>query len=101
MTCVGWAAFFCPDHHSVCGLFGYYDEAVRTGIILCRSRLVQYLSIMVTTELAVSGVVVVLMVSAFAVGLTSLAAVRAGAEADTFPPARFYVIRNYVEVNIR
>ena len=79
MTCVGWAAFFCPDHHSVCGLFGYYDEAVRTGIILCRSRLVQYLSIMVTTELAVSGVVVVLMVSAFAVGLTSLAAVRAGA----------------------
>jgi hypothetical protein len=75
---------------------------VRTGIILCGARLVQYLSITVRQGSHVSGVVVVSMASAFATGLTSLAAVRAGArKLRGFAPARFYVIRNYDEVNIR
>ena len=66
-----------PDHYSVCGLFGYYDERVPAEIILLRCWAGAVLIDNGMTGLAVSGVVVVLMVSAFAVGLTSLAAVRA------------------------
>ena len=48
-----------PDHYSVCGLFGYYDERVPAEIILLRCWAGAVLIDNGMTGLAVSGVVVV------------------------------------------